>query len=167
MIRLPDRNAIETRTTRMSNYLSRRKFLSTTAAAAAAGSVVKGFPSILHAQNKGDKLRVAFVGVGGIAGRHTGDVERMGDICTAYTDVDSNHFDNAFHFDDMHTIVNNEYIRDIRNVPRFFSDVETGSSLPTNQSYHQPVSIINKQIYIEPARLFLHASSHATLQHYC
>jgi protein O-mannosyl-transferase len=47
----------------------------------------------------------------------------------------ANHFHNAFHFDDDHTIRNNVYIRDIRNVPSFFRSPQTFSSLPANQSY--------------------------------
>ncbi len=47
----------------------------------------------------------------------------------------SNHFKNEFHFDDTHTICNNVFIRDIGNIPRFFKDVTTGSSLPANQAY--------------------------------
>jgi hypothetical protein len=47
----------------------------------------------------------------------------------------ANHFHNAFHFDDDHTIENNVYIRDLRNIPRFFVDPQTFSSLPANQSY--------------------------------
>jgi len=47
----------------------------------------------------------------------------------------SNHFHNAFHFDDSHTIENNLFIRELSNIPRFFTDGTTFSSLPTNQSY--------------------------------
>jgi tetratricopeptide (TPR) repeat protein len=47
----------------------------------------------------------------------------------------ANHFQNDFHFDDDHTIRNNVYIRDIHNIPRFFVDPKTFSSLPANQSY--------------------------------
>lgn len=47
----------------------------------------------------------------------------------------SNHFENAFHFDDSHTIQNNLYIQDLSNVPRFFIDPSTSSSLPSNQGY--------------------------------
>ncbi|MGC4117008.1 MAG: tetratricopeptide repeat protein [Myxococcales bacterium] len=47
----------------------------------------------------------------------------------------SNHFHNAFHFDDSHTIESNLFVRDLRNVPRFFADARTFSSLPANQSY--------------------------------
>ncbi len=47
----------------------------------------------------------------------------------------SNHFTNSFHFDDMHTIVNNSYIRSLKNIPSFFKSAQTFSSLPANQSY--------------------------------
>lgn len=56
-------------------------------------------------------------------------------ITVATTLTYSNHFHNAFHFDDVHTILNNLYIRDISNIPKFFTDGTTGSSLPANQSY--------------------------------
>lgn len=51
----------------------------------------------------------------------------------------SNHFQNDFHFDDGHTVVNNVYIRDIGNIPFFFKDATTSSSLPQNQSYRPVV----------------------------
>ena len=53
----------------------------------------------------------------------------------------ANHFHNSFHFDDSHTVVNNIYIRDLRNIPRFFTDGKTFSSLPTNQSWRPLVSV--------------------------
>lgn len=46
-----------------------------------------------------------------------------------------NHFDNGFHFDDSHSLVNNVYIRDMKNIPLFFKDASTLTSLPANQSY--------------------------------
>ncbi len=52
----------------------------------------------------------------------------------------SNHFNNSFHFDDSHTIVDNVFIRDIGNIPLFFKDGTTFSSLPTNQSYRPVVT---------------------------
>ena len=52
----------------------------------------------------------------------------------------SNHFHNSFHFDDSHTIVDNAAIRDLRNIPRFFTDAATFSALPSNQSYRPLVS---------------------------
>jgi len=51
----------------------------------------------------------------------------------------ANHFQNGFHFDDSHTIQNNAYIRNIRNIPLFFKDGSTSSTLPQNQSY-RPVT---------------------------
>jgi len=54
----------------------------------------------------------------------------------------SNHFHNEFHFDDSHAIVNNAFLRDLRNIPRFFTDATTFSSLPSNQSYRPIVSTI-------------------------
>ena len=47
----------------------------------------------------------------------------------------ANHFGNGFHFDDSHAVVGNPWIRDLGNVPRFFSDATLFSSLPQNQSY--------------------------------
>lgn len=50
------------------------------------------------------------------------------------------HFDNDFHFDDSHTIEGNIYIRDIGNIPQYFTNSETFSSLTTNQSYRPIVT---------------------------
>jgi protein O-mannosyl-transferase len=52
----------------------------------------------------------------------------------------SNHFNNSFHFDDAHTIENNIFIRDLKNIPKFFTDATTFSSVPANQSYRPVVS---------------------------
>jgi len=52
----------------------------------------------------------------------------------------SNHFQNSFHFDDAHTIENNLFIQNIHNIPLFFKDGTTFSSLPQNQSYRPIVS---------------------------
>jgi len=52
----------------------------------------------------------------------------------------ANHFSNEFHFDDSHTIQNNAYIRDIKNLPLFFTDGSTSSTLPQNQSYRPIVT---------------------------
>ena len=56
--------------------------------------------------------------------------------CIAY----SNHFQNAFHFDDSHTIENNLYIRNLKNIPLFFKDATTFSTLPANQAYRPIVT---------------------------
>lgn len=61
----------------------------------------------------------------------------------ALTAVYWNHFDNAFHFDDSHTIVNNGYIKDIKNLPLIFKDAKTTSSLPLNQAYRPMVTSLN------------------------
>jgi protein O-mannosyl-transferase len=54
----------------------------------------------------------------------------------------ANHFHNSFHFDDAHTIVNNASIQELRNIPTFFRDATTFSSLPSNQSYRPLVSTL-------------------------
>ena len=53
------------------------------------------------------------------------------------------HFDNAFQFDDFHTIVENSHIRDLSSIPGFFASAEMGSSLPTNQSYRPVIASLN------------------------
>ena len=52
----------------------------------------------------------------------------------------SNSFHNSFQFDDEHTIVKNPYIRDLRNIPKFFTDGRTFSILPRNRTYRPLVS---------------------------
>lgn len=51
-----------------------------------------------------------------------------------------NHFDNAFQFDDAHTIQQNVWIRDLANLPRFFTDARTFSVHPPSQLY-RPVLV--------------------------
>lgn len=53
----------------------------------------------------------------------------------------ANHFHNAFHFDDSHYIEQNLYLRSLRNVPVFFVDARTLSSLPTNAVYRPLLSV--------------------------
>ena len=55
----------------------------------------------------------------------------------------SNHFHNDFHFDDSHTISNNMFIRDIKNIPLFFVDARTTSSFPPNQAYRPGLTTLN------------------------
>lgn len=52
----------------------------------------------------------------------------------------SNHFNNAFHFDDFHTIVNNPAITKLGNIPKFYSDGSLFSTLPQNQGYRPLLS---------------------------
>lgn len=66
---------------------------------------------------------------------HLGMLKYLLLMLVVVTLIYSNHFKNEFHFDDTHTICNNQYIRDIGNIPLFFKDVTTGSSLPANQVY--------------------------------
>ena len=51
----------------------------------------------------------------------------------------SNHFSNGFYFDDFHSIVNNTWIQDIKNIPTFFTKRETISIYPKNQGGLRPV----------------------------
>ena len=53
----------------------------------------------------------------------------------------ANSLTNAFHFDDAHVIENNLFIRDLANVPRFFTDANTFSSTPANTTYRPVVSL--------------------------
>ena len=71
--------------------LTRRHFIKTSTAA---GVGILGAPAILSAEAKGEKLRVAFIGVGGINNRHITDTISHGDICGAYCDVDSSRYTN-------------------------------------------------------------------------
>ena len=54
--------------------------------------------------------------------------------------VYANHFHGEFHFDDVHTIQNNAFVRSLRNIPLFFTDAATFSALPRNQSYRPLVT---------------------------
>src|SRR5262249_51238818 len=53
----------------------------------------------------------------------------------------SHHFHNSFHFDDSHTIQSNPYIRDLKNIPKFFTDAALSTTLPANQIYRPLVSV--------------------------
>ena len=57
-------------------------------------------------------------------------------ICLAY----ANSFQNGFHFDDFHTVVDNPAVRSLHNVPHFFMDATTFSVLPANRTYRPIVS---------------------------
>ncbi|MFN8309131.1 MAG: tetratricopeptide repeat protein [Chitinophagales bacterium] len=73
-----------------------------------------------------------------------------------------NHFYNPFHFDDDHTIVSNYWIKDIHNIPKFFTDATTTSSLPANQAYRPGLTALNAFDYWiggkpEPMPVYYHA----------
>ena len=53
----------------------------------------------------------------------------------------SNSLHNSFHFDDNHVIVNNVYIRSLSNVPRFFRDAYTFSSIPKHATWRPLVTL--------------------------
>jgi Flp pilus assembly protein TadD len=53
----------------------------------------------------------------------------------------ANSLHNAFHYDDLHVIVNNVYIRSLSNVPLFFRDAHTFSSIPEHATYRPLVSL--------------------------
>lgn len=44
----------------------------------------------------------------------------------------ANHFNNGFHFDDSHAIVDNVHIRNIKNIPTYFSDPKMFSADPAH-----------------------------------
>lgn len=56
-------------------------------------------------------------------------------ILIAVTLTYTNHFDNGFVFDDFNQIVDNPYVQDIKNIPSFFKDATTSSTLATHQVY--------------------------------
>src|SRR5215471_12115445 len=52
----------------------------------------------------------------------------------------ANHFRNSFHFDDINTITRNPAIRSLAEVPHFFTDARTFSTLPSHHTYRPIVS---------------------------
>ncbi|MCX6355500.1 MAG: tetratricopeptide repeat protein [Candidatus Aureabacteria bacterium] len=48
---------------------------------------------------------------------------------------------NDFHFDDSHTIVENWYLRSLKNIPTFFTSATPFSSLPQNRNYRPVVTV--------------------------
>src|ERR1035437_4765805 len=64
-------------------------------------------------------------------------------LCISY----SNHFTNGFEFDDSHSIVNNEYIRHVKNIPLFFTDVKYSGTNPGNQGYRPILNVLNTLDY--------------------
>jgi len=53
----------------------------------------------------------------------------------------ANSIHNSFHFDDSHVIQTNLYIRSLSNIPKFFTDAYTFSSLPQNATYRPLVTL--------------------------
>src|SRR6185503_7011061 len=61
-------------------------------------------------------------------------------VLLAVTLTYTNHFHNAFQFDDFHSITDNVFIRDLSNVPKFFTDARTSSVYPTHQAWRPLVT---------------------------
>ncbi|MCU0435699.1 MAG: tetratricopeptide repeat protein [Bacteroidia bacterium] len=55
----------------------------------------------------------------------------------------SGHFNNPFQFDDSHTIEYNMSIRDMGNLPSFFTDAATFSTNPANRAWRPGVTTLN------------------------
>ena len=55
----------------------------------------------------------------------------------------SNHYNNGFRFDDSHTIVQNEYIKDLSYFPLYFTDIKTFGTMPNNRGYRPMVTTMN------------------------
>jgi Flp pilus assembly protein TadD len=55
----------------------------------------------------------------------------------------SQHFNNPFQFDDSHTIEYNMSIRDMSNLPSFFTDAATFSTNPANRAWRPGVTMLN------------------------
>ncbi|MCK0190079.1 tetratricopeptide repeat protein [Arenibacter sp. F20364] len=72
----------------------------------------------------------------------------------------SNHFNNGFHFDDSHTIEDNHAIKEV-DIPAFFRDVTTFSTLPSNRSYRPYTTLENAIDYklgggLDPLAFHIH-----------
>lgn len=52
----------------------------------------------------------------------------------------SNHFNNGFHFDDIYAISKNVYITNLKNIPLFFKEAKTLTTISTNMNYRPMVA---------------------------
>lgn len=68
-------------------------------------------------------------------------------LALALTGVYWNHFDNGFYFDDVHTIVNNEYVHSLDNIVEYFTGIEAFGTMPTNRGYRPIVVLLNSVDY--------------------
>jgi protein O-mannosyl-transferase len=64
----------------------------------------------------------------------------LGAVLSIVTLAYVNHFGNSFHFDDSHTIIENPYIRDFRNIGLILTDARAFSTLPPNRVYRPVVT---------------------------
>src|SRR5882672_1015881 len=53
----------------------------------------------------------------------------------------ANHFQNGFHFDDFHTVTGNPFIRDLHNIPKFFTDPLMFSTMPDHSNWRPITSV--------------------------
>ena len=67
-------------------------------------------------------------------------------IAVVSTAVYANSFQNSFHFDDQHFIVENTYIRDIKNIPSFFFSPDYLSFEKVFTSHYRPLLITSYAI---------------------
>ena len=75
-----------------------------------------------------------------------------------------NHFRNSFHFDDFHTIVDNPSVRDLHNIPHFFTDARTISVQLNHQSYRPLVTVslaVDYRLGNGPQPLYFHLTTFA------
>lgn len=73
------------------------------------------------------------------------------------------HFDNGFYFDDVHTIVGNEYIRSLDYLPDYFTDIATFGTMPNNRGYRPMVTLLNAIDYQLAGRELDPRVFHATM----
>lgn len=78
------------------NSITRRSFVKTAALASAASPLILARRG--GAAPAMERLNIAFVGVGGICGRHTNDANAAGAHCPCYCDADTNRMGNATKF---------------------------------------------------------------------
>ena len=90
-------------------------------------------------------------------------------LAALVTLVYSNHFGNDFHFDDFHTIVQNPYIRDLHNLPKFFVNTDTSSVLPANRTWRPLVFCVagHRLLAGERVEAFLFSSCRRSCGSWC
>jgi tetratricopeptide (TPR) repeat protein len=62
-------------------------------------------------------------------------------MLAALVGVYANHFHNAFHFDDFHTIINNPYVHSLSNLPRLVEDPHAFSVMAGHGSFRPLVAV--------------------------
>jgi predicted dehydrogenase len=82
----------------MSGSVTRRTFVKGIAIAGAGVATPLSAVMRVRAESPLERFNVAFVGVGGICGRHTRDAHDAGAFCPCYCDVDRNRMGNAKQF---------------------------------------------------------------------